>query len=76
MTISVPDFGTPPVVRYAEPARRLDANGNGATPVANGVEYVDVTIDGAPIRVAAGTSIMRAAREAGLDIPKLCATDN
>ena len=76
MTISVPDYGTPPVVRYAEPARRLDANGNGPTPVANGVEYVDVTIDGAPIRVAAGTSIMRAAREAGLDIPKLCATDN
>ncbi|MDE0037407.1 MAG: formate dehydrogenase subunit alpha [Gammaproteobacteria bacterium] len=77
MTISVPDFGTPPVVRYAEPARRLDANGNGAAPaVSNGVEYVDVTIDGAPIRVAAGTSIMRAAREAGLDIPKLCATDN
>ena len=75
MTISVPDFGTPPVVRYAEPARRLD--GNGAPPaVSNGVEYVDVTIDGAPIRVAAGTSIMRAAREAGLDIPKLCATDN
>ena len=77
MTISVPDFGTPPVVRYAEPARRLDANGNGAAPAANnGVEYVDVTVDGAPIRVAAGTSIMRAAREAGLDIPKLCATDN
>ena len=75
MTISVPDFGTPPVVRYAEPAQRLD--GNGASPaVSNGVEYVDVTIDGAPIRVAAGTSIMRAAREAGLDIPKLCATDN
>ena len=77
MTISVPDFGTPPVVRYAEPAQRLDANGNGASPaVSNGVEYVDVTIDGAPVRVAAGTSIMRAAREAGLDIPKLCATDN
>ena len=77
MTISVPDFGTPPVVRYAEPARRLDANGNGAAPAAsNGIEYVEVMIDGAPIRVAAGTSIMRAAREAGLDIPKLCATDN
>ena len=77
MTISVPDFGTPPVVRYAEPARRLGTNGNGAAPgTSNGVEYVEVTIDGAPIRVAAGTSIMRAAREAGLDIPKLCATDN
>ena len=77
MTIPVPDFGTPPVVRYAEPARRLDANGNGTAPTdSNGIEYVDVSIDGAPIRVAAGTSIMRAAREAGLDIPKLCATDN
>ena len=77
MTISVSDYGTPPVVRYAEPARRLDTTGNGAAvPVSNATEYVDVTIDGAPIRVAAGTSIMRAAREAGLDIPKLCATDN
>ena len=77
MTISVPDYGTPPVVRYAEPARRLESTGNGAAGgVSNGTEYVDVTIDGAPIRVAAGTSIMRAAREAGLDIPKLCATDN
>ena len=75
MTLSVPDFGTPPVVRYAEPARRLDANGM-APAAGNGIETVDVTIDGAPIRVAAGTSIMRAAREAGLDIPKLCATDN
>ena len=77
MTISVSDYGTPPVVRYAEPARRLESTGNGAAGgVSNGTEYVDVTIDGAPIRVAAGTSIMRAAREAGLDIPKLCATDN
>ena len=31
MTISVPDFGTPPVVRYAEPARRLDGNGPSPT---------------------------------------------
>ena len=40
------------------------------------VDAVELAIDGQPVRTAAGTSIMRAAREAGLDIPKLCATDN
>ena len=43
---------------------------------ANGAELVDVTIDGQIVHVPAGTSIMRAARENDLDIPKLCATDN
>jgi formate dehydrogenase major subunit len=36
---------------------------------------VEVTIDGHPITVAEGTSVMRAAALAGVDIPKLCATD-
>ncbi|MYE25120.1 MAG: formate dehydrogenase subunit alpha [Gammaproteobacteria bacterium] len=47
-------------------------------PTANGqaADSVEVTIDGHPMEVPAGTSIMRAARESGLDIPKLCATDN
>ncbi|MEZ5697049.1 MAG: 2Fe-2S iron-sulfur cluster-binding protein [Sphingomonadaceae bacterium] len=34
------------------------------------------TIDGRAVTVPAGTSVMRAAREAGGDIPSLCATDN
>ena len=34
------------------------------------------TIDGRPCRVPAGTSVMRAAALAGIDIPKLCATDS
>ena len=39
---------------------------------------VDVTleIDGQMISVPAGTSVMRAAAEAGVNIPKLCATDS
>ena len=37
---------------------------------------VELTIDGQPVRVPTGTSIMRAARENNLDIPKLCATDS
>ena len=40
------------------------------------VDAVELAIDGQPVRTAAGTSILRAAREAGLDIPKLCATDS
>jgi formate dehydrogenase major subunit len=36
---------------------------------------VTLTIDGAKVEVAEGTSIMRAAMAAGIQIPKLCATD-
>jgi formate dehydrogenase major subunit len=36
---------------------------------------VSVEIDGLRIDVPAGTSVMRAAAEAGISIPKLCATD-
>ncbi|GAA3865077.1 formate dehydrogenase subunit alpha [Celeribacter arenosi] len=39
-------------------------------------EPVTLTIDGTEITVPAGTSVMRAAMEAGLKIPKLCATDS
>ncbi len=37
---------------------------------------VEVTIDGVKISVAEGTSVMRAAALAGVDVPKLCATDS
>ncbi len=39
-------------------------------------QTVTVEIDGLPATVKAGTTIMRAARESGVDVPKLCATDN
>ena len=35
-----------------------------------------VTVDGREITVPVGTSVMRAAREAGIDVPSLCATDS
>jgi formate dehydrogenase major subunit len=45
------------------------------TPASKNQEQLTLTIDGVKITVAAGTSIMRAAAEAGNNIPKLCATD-
>ncbi|MDT8319548.1 MAG: molybdopterin-dependent oxidoreductase, partial [Xanthomonadales bacterium] len=37
--------------------------------------YVDLTIDGRNVSVPEGTSVMRAAAQAGVKVPKLCATD-
>jgi len=46
------------------------------TPVSASEDTVQIEIDGLPATVKAGTTILRAAREAGVDVPKLCATDN
>jgi formate dehydrogenase major subunit len=46
------------------------------TPARPGEATVAVEIDGKTVMVAEGTSVMRAAAEVGIDIPKLCATDN
>jgi formate dehydrogenase major subunit len=46
------------------------------TPASGSADTVQVEIDGLPATVKAGTSILRAARESGVDIPKLCATDS
>ena len=45
------------------------------TPRSRSEAMVTLTIDGQSITVPEGTSIMRAAMEAGTQIPKLCATD-
>ena len=45
------------------------------TPRARAEKTVTLTIDGAAVTVPEGTSIMRAAMELGIKIPKLCATD-
>src|ERR1700755_2376345 len=45
------------------------------TPRSKSEAMVTLTIDGNSITVPEGTSIMRAAMEAGTQIPKLCATD-
>src|SRR5579872_6468699 len=46
------------------------------TPARRSEQNVTLSIDGRPVSVPAGTSIMRAATEAGTEIPKLCATDS
>ncbi|HBZ45550.1 MAG TPA: formate dehydrogenase subunit alpha [Maritimibacter sp.] len=45
------------------------------TPAKTGAP-VTLTVDGAAVTVPEGTSVMRAAYEAGITVPKLCATDN
>ena len=46
------------------------------TPASASEQMVSVDIDGVTVTVPAGTSVMRAASEAGLSVPKLCATDS
>ncbi|MBV9250097.1 MAG: formate dehydrogenase subunit alpha [Acetobacteraceae bacterium] len=45
------------------------------TPASTATNTVTLTIDGQHVTVPEGTSVMRAAMEAGIQIPKLCATD-
>ncbi len=46
------------------------------TPERVSAEQVSLTIDGQAVSVPKGTSLMRAAVEAGVQVPKLCATDS
>jgi len=46
------------------------------TPAAKSKQMVTLTIDGFDVTVPEGTSIMRAAAELGITVPKLCATDS
>jgi formate dehydrogenase major subunit len=46
------------------------------TPKRVSAQEVTLEIDGMQVTVAAGTSIMRAAAEGGVNVPKLCATDS
>lgn len=46
------------------------------TPASSARESVSLEIDGVTVNVPVGTSVMRAAVEAGVSVPKLCATDS
>ena len=48
----------------------------GTPPVRDAVDTVSVTFDGRQVDVPAVKSVLRAATEAGVTIPKLCATDS
>ena len=54
----------------------LSRNPIAALPYKAGAASVTLSIDGRPVTVPAGTSVMRAASLAGIDVPKLCATDS
>src|SRR5881227_1472641 len=46
------------------------------TPASTSTQTVSLTIDGVDVTAPAGTSVMRAAIAAGIQVPKLCATDS
>ncbi|QJQ00100.1 formate dehydrogenase [Herbaspirillum rubrisubalbicans] len=46
------------------------------TPARASEQMVTLEIDGVQVTVPAGTSVMRASVEAGINVPKLCATDS
>ena len=54
----------------------MDDTKDFGTPKKNSEKLVSLTIDGVDISVPEGTSLMRAASEAGISVPKLCASDN
>ncbi|MFT6775995.1 MAG: formate dehydrogenase major subunit [Paracoccaceae bacterium] len=54
---------------------QLPSDADFGTPAASGAP-VTLTIDGISVTVPGGTSVMRAAKMAGVTIPKLCATDS
>ena len=48
---------------------------DGGTPERTSTKPVTLSIDGVSVTVPEGTSVMRAAMDAGVKVPKLCATD-
>jgi formate dehydrogenase major subunit len=70
------------MINYFDPATNttsttaIDFNKDYGTPASTSTQTVCLEIDGVKITVAAGTSVMRAAAIADINIPKLCATDN
>jgi formate dehydrogenase major subunit len=49
---------------------------DGGTPLRVSDKFVTLEIDGALVTVPAGTSVMRAATDAGVRVPRLCATES
>lgn len=69
------------MLEYFDPRTDLDCATDYGTPPASldptpASELLSLNVDGNPIKVPAGTSVMAAAAMAGINIPKLCATDS
>ena len=54
----------------------MDDTKDFGTPRKSSEKLINLNIDGIDVSVPEGTSIMRAASEAGVSVPKLCATDS
>jgi formate dehydrogenase major subunit len=46
------------------------------TPASKSTKLITLTVDGFAVTVPEGTSVMRASNDAGIAVPKLCATDS
>jgi ferredoxin len=68
-TPKVPYTGVDPVIFTSQPARSPVVPGPPPRP---DPRQVELTIDGHPVTVAAGTTILQACRAMGIDIPTLC----
>lgn len=61
---------------YEPGSSRLDPDFDYGTPASLSEIFLSITVDGRDITVPEGTSVLRAAALAGINIPKLCASDN
>ncbi len=67
------------MLHYYEPSQSYEpahSDRDFGTPPSASEQQVTLTIDGRAVTVAAGTSVLRAAAELGIKVPKLCATDS
>ena len=66
-----------PSTQIYEPSKyRLNPDFDYGTPASISETLVSMSVDGREITVPEGTSVLRAAALAGINIPKLCASDN
>ena len=61
--------------RHCPSSKRSSRKSTTARRLRKSEKLVTLTVDGLAVTVPEGTSIMRASMEAGVEIPKLCATD-
>lgn len=64
------------MLNYFDPKQPLNPDKDYGTPASESTRQVSLTIDGVDILVPEGTSVLRAAALADINIPKLCASDN
>lgn len=64
------------MLKHFDPRTDIHFDKDLGTPASESTEMVSLSIDGVSVTVPAGTSVLRAAAMADINIPKLCASDN